>query len=334
MALLDFAGAAAGFSAAGWQCEEWAPEVWRYAPRPGNAPWRLLLSVGVHGDETAPIEMLQHLLARWARAAGELRCELLLCVGNPAAVAAGRRYLEQDMNRLFSAQADRRGGEGARAALLRGVSARFLQGGVGPAIHLDLHTTIRPSLRPTFAVLPENGPEAVRQALLAWLASAGLDAALSNPLPSSTFSAWSAGLGAAACTIELGQVGRIGGNRMELLERFTAALGTLVRRPIPGPAGGGELACYRVTRELLRTSEAFRLLLPPEATQLPLLFGRRSHCRGRQGRGARADGRRVHRLSQSQGGTGPARRTAGGAGRQRDGVSWSAGPAPAAGRQE
>ncbi|WKB53418.1 succinylglutamate desuccinylase [Eleftheria terrae] len=264
MALLDFAGAAAGFTAAGWQGEAWAPEVWHFAPLGRVARWRLLLSVGVHGDETAPIEMMAGLLPRWAASAGQLQCELLVCIGNPPAVNAGRRYLEVDLNRLFSARASGEGAEPARAAVLREAAARFLQGG-RPALHLDLHTTIRPSLRPTFAVLPLNGPEAVRGPLLAWLASAGLDAALSNPLPSGTFSAWSAGLGAAGCTVELGRVGRFGENRLELLQRFEQALDLLVRRAAPGPVGRGEMAHYRVSRELVRASEGFQLLLSPEA---------------------------------------------------------------------
>ncbi|WP_009908967.1 succinylglutamate desuccinylase/aspartoacylase domain-containing protein, partial [Burkholderia thailandensis] len=61
----------------------------------------VLVSAGVHGDETAPIELLSMLVRDIAHGALPLRCRLLVALGNPGAMRAGERYLDDDLNRLF-----------------------------------------------------------------------------------------------------------------------------------------------------------------------------------------------------------------------------------------
>lgn len=89
----------------------------------------LLISAGVHGNETAPVEILD----RWLRriVAGEIvpRQSLMLMLGNPAALRAGTRYIERDMNRLFNgAHLLGLGFEGRRAALLERLASSFFEG--------------------------------------------------------------------------------------------------------------------------------------------------------------------------------------------------------------
>lgn len=52
----------------------------------------LLLSVGIHGDETGPIEMLARLLGELAAAPQQLAVDLMIVVGNPAAIAQQWRF--------------------------------------------------------------------------------------------------------------------------------------------------------------------------------------------------------------------------------------------------
>lgn len=56
---------------------------------------------GVHGDEPSGVEAVESILE--AEAAGELVLEraVRFVIANPSAVAAGRRYLEADLNRSF-----------------------------------------------------------------------------------------------------------------------------------------------------------------------------------------------------------------------------------------
>ena len=65
---------------------------------------RLLVSVGVHGDETAPIEMVAQLLADLARTPSALAVDLMVVVGNLAAIAQGKRFIDGDLNRMFTAE--------------------------------------------------------------------------------------------------------------------------------------------------------------------------------------------------------------------------------------
>ena len=271
----DFNLAAQAFRSHGWQAERLADALWRFH-RPGVPPrMRLLLSAGVHGDETAPIEMLSRRLAQWAHDAGSLTLDLLVAIGNLDAVRAGKRFLRHDMNRMFGVGGGKAGwgAEGARAELLQRCVAAWMPEPRGvPVVHLDLHTTIRPSLKPTFAIVPGDDAGAP---LLRWLASAGLDAAVLNPGPNVTFSAFTARLGASACTVELGSVRAFGDNDHGLLERFDAALDALVRgrtawEEMP-PDHAASMQVFWVTREILRTSDRFELLVPASAPNFTVL---------------------------------------------------------------
>ncbi|HEX8477322.1 MAG TPA: succinylglutamate desuccinylase/aspartoacylase family protein, partial [Telluria sp.] len=94
----DFTGLARRFGAAGLVVD--APGKGMLSVKsatPGRAS--VIVSVGVHGDETGPIEMLDHVLD--ALPAEALAVDLMLCVGNIDAILAGKRFLDADLNRMF-----------------------------------------------------------------------------------------------------------------------------------------------------------------------------------------------------------------------------------------
>lgn len=234
---------------------------------PGRA--RLLLSAGIHGDETAPIEILAGLMDELASAPAPRMPDLMLVLGNLGAIAAGVRYLDADMNRMFRPGRDDPDAtkEARRVdALMQACADFFSVGASGQARwHLDLHTTIRPSRHRSFAILPRGEEGEPHARLLAWLAQAGIEAAILNPDSSSgTFSAWSAQQHAAAsATVELGQIGMLGRNDLAAFERARAALRTLLRDgDLPHPGAAPRL--YRVVRELRKHSAAFRAHFSPE----------------------------------------------------------------------
>lgn len=269
----DFEAAARRFLARGFTAQRLAASIWRYRSTTRPPALRLLLTAGVHGDETAPIELLARRLPGWAESAPHA-LDLTVALGNLDAMAAGRRHLRHDMNRMFAPHQPLQaplawGAEGERAVELALALRTVLQPpaeGV-PTVHLDLHTTIRPSLQPTFAIVPADDP---REPLLHWLAQAGLHAAVLSPGPHLTLSAFTRRLGAAACTVELGRVARFGANDDALLQRFESALDALVRGgaaawPANALDAAPAITLYRVTRELVRHSESFELLVPDDA---------------------------------------------------------------------
>jgi succinylglutamate desuccinylase len=220
---------------------------------------RLLLSVGVHGDETAPIELLAHLLDALALTPQALTPDLMVVVGNPVAIAQQKRYVDADLNRMFCATrgALQSADEADRADEIMRATESFF-GMAADKWHLDLHTAIRPSHFPTFAVVPAARPDAGKS-LLPWLASAGTGAAILNDKPAATFSAWTAQtFGAASATLELGRVGTLGANDLSQFAEARAALDALLRG---GKPPGAERAprVFKVRQELIKHSERFRM---------------------------------------------------------------------------
>ncbi len=68
-----------------------------------STPWRqaTILSAGVHGNETAPTELLLQLTHDLSQGRQPLTQALLIVFGNLPAIRAARRYLHNDLNRLF-----------------------------------------------------------------------------------------------------------------------------------------------------------------------------------------------------------------------------------------
>ena len=262
LAEADFTHAGQCFADAGFSVRLPVPGILQVrAPTRSSRRQRLLLSVGVHGDETAPIEILARLLDALRQEPHALAVDLMAVVGNPRAIAQGTRFVDEDLNRLFHPEhSDAQDSvEAQRAAAIMRATADFFAGPNAENWHLDLHTAIRASYYPTFAVVPDTIQEARKQALLGWLGQAGIGATILNPLAASTFSSYTAaGFGAASATVELGQVGTLGGNDLSQFGKAQQALETLLRTGI-GTAGGVMPDVFKVVTELVKRSDAFRL---------------------------------------------------------------------------
>ncbi len=68
-------------------------------PNPNNES--LIVSAGIHGNETAPIEVLNHLLNELIDGQWQLACPALLILGNPMSMDAGQRFIDVNLNRRF-----------------------------------------------------------------------------------------------------------------------------------------------------------------------------------------------------------------------------------------
>jgi succinylglutamate desuccinylase len=220
----------------------------------------VLLSVGVHGDETGPIEMVAHAVEALSRAPHELAVDLMLCVGNIDAIAAGKRFIDADLNRMFRLE---RGDlastfEAGRADTLIAATRDFFDGAGAQRWHLDLHTAIRASRYPKFAIVPELIEEDARRGLIAWLGQGGIEAVIMNPKSAGTYSYWTAERhGVASSTVELGRIGTLGQNDLSQFAAMSAALHALLRG-LPAPSGDAPLV-FNTAQSITKLSDAFSM---------------------------------------------------------------------------
>lgn len=246
--------------------------------QPELAKLDLLLSCGIHGNETAPIELLDQLLQQLASGAADCpSARVLLLFGNPAAMRQGERYLDDDLNRLFCGKHLRcaNSREARRAALLEQYVLRFFEMGNGERLHLDLHTAIRASYYPSFALCPAQGQSPYSDSLLGLLQAAEVYTLLLHAEPSATFSYFTRSTcNARSLTLELGQARPFGKNQDLSLDALFGVLLRLLRGEIPVATDEMDIRQFRVTRELIKSSENFRLNLADDVANFtPLIPG-------------------------------------------------------------
>lgn len=198
---------------------------------------QILLSTGIHGNETAPIEILNSIINDVLSGTLALTCRILVVLGNIPAMQSGKRFVDYDMNRLFDgAHAKQPDSSEARRAeeLERAASAFFAAAPAGaPRRHYDLHTAIRGSVFERFAIYPFIHERPHNREQLAWLRAADVDTVLLHSKPAATYSYYtSERCGADAFTLELGKARPFGQND---LSRF-AGIDHALRERLSGHA--------------------------------------------------------------------------------------------------
>jgi len=236
----------------------------------------LIVSAGVHGNETAPIEVLNGLVSELLNGDWPLACPTLLILGNAPAMVAGERFLDVNMNRLFHGTHQKPEYQGlpeaARACLIETLCHRFADAHSGAQkrtlSHYDLHTAIRPSQREKFALYPFVEGREVPASQCEFLLEADVETLLLQHKAGTTFSSFSSSqLGAESFTVELGKVRPFGQND---LSRFTGIRDALRRRfrgePAPANSSGTteRLTVFEVVHEVLNTGPHFVFHVPDD----------------------------------------------------------------------
>lgn len=241
---------------------------------PANPTGAVVLSAGIHGNETAPVEMLVDLFADLLSGEQPLSQALLLIFGNLPALRLGKRYQDCDMNRLFGGRHLKAtpGNESRRAARLeRAVSDFFREAGAS-RYHLDMHTAIRASRFPQFALIPFH-EHRYGEKFYALLEACELEAVVQHTAPGGTFSHYvSETFGAQSCTLELGKARPFGQNELGLFAATDRAIRALLAdKPLP-VSTRPPVRFFTVAESIIKTSSSFRLNLDSEAenfTRLP-----------------------------------------------------------------
>ena len=232
----------------------------------------VVISAGVHGNETAPIELLNQLVDDLLSGARPLTVRLLVLLGNPPSMRINQRYVEADMNRMFGGRHARYkpNDETRRAQELEQVMALFYRSasaaGATQRFHYDLHTAIRGSQHVRFGLLPFQ-PRQQGKVMLEWLDAAGLDALVHHRSPGGTFTHFSSEVFQAdSCTLELGKASPFGSNDHAQFSGVRRALETLVSgETLPEREAHSPLLHYRVVQDVIRSKEDFQLFVPGDA---------------------------------------------------------------------
>jgi len=242
-------------------------------PAPGRANSNkesLIISAGIHGNETAPIEVLNELVNELLNGHWSLACPALLILGNPLAIDLGTRFMDVNLNRLFSAThakpeyANLR--EADRARKLEEACTAFASRHPEGLSHYDLHTAIRPSSREKFALYPFIEGRQLPQSQIDFLLEADVETLLLQHREGTTFASFSSTtLGAESFTVELGKVRPFGQNDPAAFTGIHNALRRRLQGKVPPlPAAGAKPTLFEVVHEIINTGDRFQFHIPDD----------------------------------------------------------------------
>ncbi len=207
----------------------------------------IVISSGIHGNETAPIEIVQQLISDIVAQKIQVKHRTLFIMGNPVAMNIAKRFQTENLNRLFCGKHQELNPcfEKYRASKLENYVSDFFNAGMTQDTsdnssnntsenkvtnyHYDLHTAIRDSKYEKFAIYPYQAGKPWDKEQLSFMANCGVNTILFGHGPSGTFSYFSsANFAAHAFTIELGKVRPFGENDMASFQAMTDNLSALV----------------------------------------------------------------------------------------------------------
>ena len=194
-------------------------------------PMDIIISSGIHGNETAPIEICDNLVQQILCETLTVKNRLLLIIGNPSAMNKGKRFEDENLNRLFCGKHQGKiHGEAKRAKNLeRYTEAFFRERETANRCHFDLHTAIRASKYEKFAIYPYQDGRKWKPEYLNFFKDSGINTILLAHQAAGTFSYFSSHqFQANAFTVELGQVKPFGENNMSSFSEITDTLKALI----------------------------------------------------------------------------------------------------------
>lgn len=235
-----------------------------------NTSFRIIISCGIHGNETAPIELVDQLIREIVDGDLSVNNELLFILGNPPAVIKETRFVEENLNRLFCGKhQDSSSLESDRARLLEAYVEEFFSNSnsrTEQCLHYDLHTSIRGSEFNKFSVYPFLHERQWSRAQLAFLERCGIEAVLLSNQPAATFSYFtSTRFAAHSFTLELGKVKSFGDNNMSDFDSAAKGLRRLIKGQQVFDDNLQNMKVFHVVEEVIKRSEQLKLHFPDNA---------------------------------------------------------------------
>lgn len=224
----------------------------------------IILSSGIHGNETAPIEICDELVQQVLNENIILCQRVMFIFGNLPSMDIEKRFVEENLNRLFIKNIELSNNERTRAHILMNIVDSFFEKATQSQerIHYDLHTAIRDSKNEKFLVYPYLYGRKYSKEQLAFMSACGVNTVLLSQGPTSTFSHYSSKFHLAhAFTVELGKVKRFGENDMSRFEQTKKMLLELITKqePVFKSFEACPIEIFEVAQEIVKTKEDFVL---------------------------------------------------------------------------
>jgi succinylglutamate desuccinylase len=237
----------------------------------------IVISSGIHGNETAPIEIVQQLISDIIAQKIQVKHRTLLIMGNPVSMNIAKRFQTENLNRLFCGKYKDIDPcfEKYRAEKLEGYVSDFFNAGADASdgevtnYHYDLHTAIRNSKYEKFAIYPYQAGKPWDKEQLSFMASSGVNTILFGHGPSGTFSYFSsANFAAHAFTVELGKVRAFGENDMTNFQAMTNNLSALIRDEAISLKSfdNADFNLFKALGDITKVSDKFELYVADEAS--------------------------------------------------------------------
>ncbi len=249
----------------------------------------IVISSGIHGNETAPIEIVQQLISDIVAQKIQVKHRTLLIMGNPVSMNIAKRFQTENLNRLFCGKHQEIDPcfEKYRAEKLEGYVSDFFNAGTAKDLsfhsrdseatnsaqvtnyHYDLHTAIRDSKYEKFAIYPYQAGKPWDKEQLSFMANCGVNTILFGHGPSGTFSYFSsANFAAHAFTIELGKVRPFGENNMANFKAMTDNLSALVsdEEVTLKSFNNSDFNLFEALGDITKVSDEFELYIADKAS--------------------------------------------------------------------
>jgi len=229
----------------------------------------IILSSGVHGNETAPVEICDQLVQDILLQRIVPVHRVMFIFGNLPAMDIEKRFVQENLNRLFKQGLIAQHPEEHRAVELMNCVDEFYALANGDQqdsntvkIHYDLHTAIRDSKNEKFVVYPYLYGREHNKEQLQFLSDCDVNTVLLSQGPTTTFSHYSSkNHNAHGFTVELGKVKPFGQNDMTRFEKARHMLVKLLCQLEPAltPYDECPLEIFKVAQEVMKTKEDFKL---------------------------------------------------------------------------
>lgn len=229
----------------------------------------IVLSCGIHGNETAPIEICDALVQDLLAEKLTTPHRVLFIFGNLPAMDIAERFVDENLNRLFNESNAEENIEQKRAQVIKRAVARFFETESPPSslldtdrYHYDLHTAIRESKNEKFAVYPFLHGQAHNKDQLRFLSACGVNTILLSQSPTGTFSYYTSyHYLSHSFTVELGKVRPFGENNANDFAAVSKTLRELLRSDeLNLPAYQTcPLEIFEVKQVIDKSSNSFRL---------------------------------------------------------------------------